>query len=180
MTVTTGPLRVASTIGLLAAFAACGGSETPATGFLEQFVGGLCAKVHACRDAYDDSWSDEDDEFKELLEFKGLFGDSEAQCNDLLYEDIEAEDVAASVEAGRIAYDDAAAEDCLDWYEAAFAAKTCGEFWDWTVIPPQSCQRAFTGLVANGQYCAIPADCADDRASCGPDDEGDATCEVAD
>ena len=78
--------------------------------------------------------------------------------------------VGASITAGKIAFDGAAAKACLD----GIGAPACATYWNTGPDFPAACERALVGKVANGGACAIDFECSSlesycDAGRCTPD-----------
>lgn len=130
---------------------ACGGGKGggvgSARGAAQATLEQTCEMAFACEAEFPDGGSS----------FEQLFGTSEAACVAQLEEVFSPAEVQASVGAGRIIYDAADAQVCLDAREAM----TCGQFWgtDPFQLPPE-CETAFVGTVPNGGTCTLDLDCA--------------------
>ena len=71
--------------------------------------------------------------------------------------------VEQSIAAGRVVYDQAAADECADGirYES-----DCREFWNEQPRVPNSCNTVFVGTVPDGGVCVTGYDCANPAARC--------------
>jgi hypothetical protein len=56
---------------------------------------------------------------------------------------------------------------------------SCDQFWGGASMPPEDCETAFTGKVADGGDCTIDQDCAGNPASsCDSAGSPGATCQA--
>jgi hypothetical protein len=118
----------------------------------EDLVDTICGKAFECEGTFPGT----------PTEFTDQFGADEAACI-TMYTGLIADQVSlyeASVDAGRIAFDNADGQACL----AAQAALACDAYWDAPSAP--ECDTTFIGQVADGDACTIPDDCASDVSGC--------------
>lgn len=96
------------------------------------------------------------------IAFSSVYGETAAVCyaRAAAYHDPAA--VAASIAAGRIAFDGVAAATCV----AGFGEPACGTHWTSGPAFPAACDAALAGKVADGESCEIDFDCANRRSSC--------------
>ena len=84
----------------------------------------------------------------------GLFSNIEA-CERFVLPNVD-RDIVAAIDEDKIAYDGAAAKQCL----AAIAAQSCDATSEDARIAPDACTRAFAGRLDEGDACALDAECA--------------------
>ena len=150
-------LSIASLLGL--ALAACGGGGGGSLSAGEAWTENLeevCTKAHECRDSFPSGQG---------VTFEQLYGNDVAGCVDSFEMFLgTAAQVDASAEAGRIDYDEADAQACLDATD--FGSLTCDQFWAGEDQDIPECETALVGAVANGGSCTISLDCMDFDALC--------------
>jgi hypothetical protein len=117
--------------------------------FLEQVGEVECDHAFLCRDEFPAA-----DFGISFDEFVG--GNTAEECYDAAEATFQPDLVAASVAAGRIAYTEVAATECLAGI--SFPA-TCAEYWMVGPTFPQICSAALIGTVADGGACTIDIDC---------------------
>lgn len=160
----------ASSVALLA----CGGDDgiDSASGAFKASIQASCEKAFACMSSYDAAMNND-------TPFAQSYGTSVSDCvtrtNAILTQLLGADYLTkldASVDAGRITFDAADAQACLD----AGSAQTCDQFFDQngaTYTPPAACGTALAGTVATGGECTIEDDCALSADTC---DDATMTC----
>lgn len=105
----------------------------------EEMKGSLCSYIEKC----DLEW---------YLQFA-----TRGTCDELFdCEDMELDEMAKSVDAGRMAYDAGLAGDCLHAIRSAACADIAGVFENM----PDECENVFSGLVAKDGDCYREAECA--------------------
>ncbi len=135
----------ALTVSLFLALAACGGGGVKLDDLGDEFVEAACERQVRC----------------------GAYASMEACRNDVR---AFLDNILASVEAGRINYDEGKARDCLD----AFAGASCDRSAENAREEPAACGDTFTGTVPDGGTCYIGLDCV--SGSCDVADCGQACC----
>ena len=149
-------LSIASLLGL--ALAACGGGGGDSLSAGEAWsenIQQICDKAHDCRDSFPTGQG---------FSFEQLYGNTVDECVDSFETLGTAAQVDASAEAGRIDYDEADAQACLD--ESMIDTLTCEMFWAGEGPDVPECETALVGTVANGGSCTISLDCMDIQAFC--------------
>jgi hypothetical protein len=154
-----------------ALLAACGGDDggstsTPSAAF-ETSIEASCQKAFDCMSSYDAAMHNG-------TAFADSYGASVSACvaqtrafiDQFLGADY-LDKLDASASAGRIDFDSADAQTCLD----ATTGQTCDQFFDQngaTFTPPAACDTALVGTVATGGACTIDEDCATEGDDCDP------------
>lgn len=145
-------MRLALATTLLAAalvtpLAACGddggGKITDAGTWLETYIGKLCTKAHECKADYVPSGTET---------FEDAWGVDVAACKGQF---ITAEQVRASVTAGKATFNADAGEQCLAML--GYDSQTCTQFW--STEDPAVCRTVFAGTVAASGACANGLEC---------------------
>jgi len=146
-------------LGLVVAIAACGGGDDSLTAkeAIIKNAERICGKAFECKDS-----SPFGDQFETIV------GANEAECKMRLLTDPDSstpDQVQASVDAGRITYDEADAKVCLAY------DPTCPAFWGvFMNMPdpnvPAECRTAFVATVQTGGDCVITDDCASGNDAC--------------
>lgn len=144
---------------LLVLLVACGGGKGGGAGSAgsaaQASIEQTCEQAFECEAEFPDGGTP----------FEQLFGASVTECIANFSELFDPAEVQASVDAGRIIYDAADAQVCLDAREAI----TCAQFWGTEMFdPPPECDTSFVGTVQPGGSCTIEADCAG-GAACNQD-----------
>lgn len=145
----------------LSSLAACGGSDDlSATAALNGLISTQCDKAFECKATYTPPASDP------MATFEGDFGATVAACEmKFAIDKMDLTELEASISAGRVKYNAADAQKCVD----GFAAMTCGQFWGTEMFtPPAACETAIVGTVADGGACTIPDDCVGATSDCDP------------
>jgi len=137
----------------VAGVAACGGGggDLSASEAIHESITRTCEKAFECEAEFDGGG---------FITFEELYGTSVDDCITMF--EAASADLEASVEAGRIAYDSADAEACLDGTDFG----TCQMFFERTYQTPAACDTTFVGTVPEGGECVTSDDCADDNATC--------------
>jgi hypothetical protein len=168
--------RVSIVLVSALALAACGGDDSSlgsASDAFKESIRASCEKAHSCMSSYDPAMHNGDS-------FASSYGASADECYNMTLALIQAflgadyfAKLDASVAAGRVSYNAADAQACLD----AGNAQTCDQLFEQNgqdFTPPAVCQTAIRGTVATGGTCTIGDDCsaaADDcldNMTCGP------------
>jgi hypothetical protein len=141
---------------LAAAFAACGDGSLSISDALHDSASRSCKKAFACMSTYPTTTG---------TTFVAAYGATEAECvssgSGLVT--LGAQQVQASVDAGRIVYNSSDAQTCID----SIGARTCGQWWGTeSYAPLPACLTAFTGTVADGGACTLDDDCASTGSQC--------------
>jgi len=149
-------------VALLTIWVACGGGGKGGGGgfasiALEDQVEAVCTPAHTCRDSFPQDQG---------LDFEDLFGTTQPACVANLGANTRADEIQASVDAGRITFNAGAAAACLAFVDGL----SCADFWDSVLTgnPPQpaACETTFIGTVPLGGMCVISDDCAGQTAFC--------------
>jgi hypothetical protein len=143
-----------ATVALVFGVASCGGGgddSLTAREAWEQSVDQGCSKAHECRDSAPAE-----------LPFELVFGANVEECKTLVADFAgTGAQVQASVDAGRVTYDEADAEACLAY------DPSCTAFWsDDDPNEPAGCETGLRGAVATGGSCTIALDCTSEDDSC--------------
>lgn len=138
-------ISISFVAALALAAAACGGSDDALTAsdFIADYSGGVCAKAFECMSTFPGT----------PAQFSATFGASEAACPTAL-NFISGADLQASVDAGRVTYDEGMASQCV----SAVAAFACADFWTASAAPA-ACTGTLMGTVAVGGTCTLGIDC---------------------
>ncbi len=154
---------------------ACGGDDGGLGSASDAFKASIqasCEKAFACMSSYDAAMNN-NTPFAES--YGASVSDCVAQTTALINQFLGADYFAkldASVAAGRVDYNAADAETCLD----AGSAQSCDQFFGQNgamYTPPAACDTAIRGTVATGGTCTIEEDCSVSADSC---DETSMTC----
>jgi len=133
-----------------------GGGGPTAEAAFTQLAGKVCTEAFMCMSTFPGTPD----------QFSQSFGASEAACNTLLLAQLDVDKVQASIDAGRIMFDGADVQACVDKTDFG----TCDQFWGNTSpAEPPECETALVGTVANGGTCTIDLDCMVAGSSCGAD-----------
>lgn len=142
-----------------------GGSLANASDAFKAAFRESCDKAHECKDSYDASMHNGDT-------FESSWGTSADECYNMTLALIEQyfganyfDEIDASADAGRIAYDEADAQTCLD----AASSVSCDAFFEQngqTATEDPACDTAIQGTVATGGTCTTDFDCMSDADSC--------------
>ena len=96
------------------------------------------------------------------ISFASLYGESESVCYARSAQYYDATAVAASIAAGLITFDGAAAAACI----SGITAPACGTFWIEGPRYPEACKAALAGHVPDGASCSIDFECENSRSIC--------------
>lgn len=135
---------------LVAPLAACGddggGSSLTAGSYLTQFTDIFCGSAFECESSFPET--------PQTGTHEDNFGPDEATCKTGF---ITAEQIQASVDAGRVTFDAGVARTCLSKFEAL----DCAGYWDALTVTglPAECDVALVGTVATGGQCTLNVDC---------------------
>jgi hypothetical protein len=154
----------ASLLAIGAFAAACGGGDLSAKGAIEENAQAVCAGAFRCMSSYPAGFP---------IPFEGLFGTSASACTTMFNRDAAA--VQAAVDAGRIEYNSADAEACIEFGEGLSCTDFWGNLFDEMPPSPAACDTAFIGKVAIGGMCTISLECAGADSTC---DDATNTCEM--
>jgi hypothetical protein len=145
-----------SLFSISAIVVACGGGDgdslTPRA-TVDQTLDLLCKQGHACRAEFP-----ADAPFA----FVDVFENTEAECNASLDMLSLADEIQASVDAGRVDFDAGDADACLAFQEGLSCADLWGNFFQEMPPTPAVCDTTFVGTVPIGSACTIDLDCAGD------------------
>lgn len=130
-----------------------GGGGTTAAQVVERISKTECDQAHTCKASFP----------TEFGAFADVFGNTPAECYPLNAEYWDADAVEAGIAAGKITFDQAAADACM---AGTIAAPVCTTFWNEGPGIPEACWDAFAGTVAAGGACAIDFECSGEL-SCG-------------
>ena len=141
--------------------AACGGGGggggLSAKAAIDEELDFICTRAFECKADYPATAP---------IPHEQLFGANETACKGLLSESFDGAGVQASVDAGRVTYNAADAQVCIDFTEGLSCTDLWGNIFDNTPPNPPECESAFVGNVAPGGTCTTDFDCATDGASC--------------
>ena len=146
-------------VGVISSLAACGGGDgglSPTEAF-ESMAQTLCERAFEC-----EATSPEPLEYANVdacvTDFTADLGEDQAEME-------------ASIEAGRISWNEADAAYCLGQVKDALNGLSCDVFWDEALNAlsfddDPRCENLGEGLVADGDACTIDDDCAAEGSAC--------------
>ncbi|MEO8706802.1 MAG: hypothetical protein ABI867_42640 [Kofleriaceae bacterium] len=98
--------------------------------------------------------------------FEDIFQDDVASCQSNFDSLSLADEIQASVDAGRIDYDSGDGATCNNFIDDI----SCDDFWgnalDGSPPSPAACDTTFLGTVADGGTCTIDLDCENEDSEC--------------
>ncbi len=133
-----------------------GGGGATATQVLSKFGTVECDQAFACKASFPADAG---------VTFEQAFGATTAACYADAADYYDATAVEASITAGKITFDAAAASSCISGL-SGLAAPVCTAYWDAGPAFPDACGGVFAGKIADGATCTNDFECSSGASIC--------------